>query len=245
MASPGGGAMTKVVVINGSARTEMGYTALILESFLDGMIDAGAEVELFYASQLRVKPCIGDFQCWYEKPGECVHKDNMLLLYSKLREAQIWVLGIPVYLPMPGDMQNIINRLCPLAEPVLEMREGRTRARTRPDVRLEKIVLVSCGGWWEMGNFQTVVRIAEELAEGLSVEFAGAVLRPHARLMKEKEVEAHRVLAATRRAGRELLVEGSMSEEALEAIREPLISAEDYLRRENDAYNKTQAGPKD
>ncbi len=230
--------MTKVVAINGSARTEMGYTALLLEAFLDGMIDAGAEVELFYASQLRVRPCIGDFQCWYEKPGECVHKDNMLLLYPKLREARIWVLGIPVYIPMPGEMQNIINRLCPLAEPVLEMREGRTRARTRSDVRLEKLVLVSCGGWWEIGNFDTVVRIAKELAEVLSVEFAGAVLRPHAFLMKEREAEAQRVLAATRRAGRELVVEGAMSEEALEAVREPLISADDYLNRQNEAYHR-------
>ena len=77
-------------------------------------------------------------------------------------------------------MQNIINRLCPLLDPVLEFRKGRTRATIRKDVRIRTIVLVSASGWWEKGNFGTVVRIVKELAEDASVKFGGAVLRPHA-----------------------------------------------------------------
>jgi len=213
---------------------EKGYTAMVLTPFIQGMLDAGSDVELFYASRLKVKPCAcGEMYCWYKKPGECCIKDDMQLLYPKLREADMLILATPVYVPLPGEMQDIINRLCPLFKPFLETREERTRGRFHEEVGIRKIVLVSTGGWWEKGNFGTVVRIAEELAEDASVEFAGAVLRPHAFLMKEEgqlTEEGEAVLNAVRRAGYELVNEGVMSEETLEAISRPLI-AEDELRR--------------
>ena len=226
--------MSMAVAINGSPRMGKGYTAMVLTPFIQGMIDAGSDVELFYASRLKVKPCAcGEMYCWYKKPGECCIKDDMQLLYPKLRKAEILILATPVYIPLPSEMQDIINRLCPLIKPFLEIREGRTRARFHEEVGIQKIVLVSTGGWWEKGNFGTVVRIAEEFAEDASVEFAGAVLRPHAFLMKEEgqlTEEGEAVLNAVRRAGYELVNEGVMSKETLEAISRPLIS-EDELRR--------------
>ena len=114
------------------------------------------------------------------------------------------------------------------------MRRGRTRARFRPDVAIRKIVLVSTSGWWEIGNFGTVVRIAQELAADASVEFAGAVLRPHAYSMKEKgelTPDGQAVLNAVRRAGHELVKEGVMAQETLAAISRPLISQEELWCR--------------
>jgi multimeric flavodoxin WrbA len=218
---------------------EKGNTAMVLTPFIQGMMDAGSDVELLYASRLKVKPCTcGEMYCWNEMPGECCIKDNMQLLYPKLREADILILATPVYIPLPGEMQNIINRLCPLLDPLLEFREGRTRARFRKDVGIRRIVLVSTGGWWEKANFGTVVRIIEELAEDASVEFAGAVLRPHAHLMKEKgelTQDGEAILNAVRRAGYELLKEGVMTKETLETISRPLISQEELWRRYNKA----------
>jgi multimeric flavodoxin WrbA len=175
--------------------------------------------------------------CWNEKPGECCIQDDMQLLYPKLREADILILATPVYIPLPGEMQNVINRLCPLLDPYLEFREGRTRARFRKGVEIRKIVLVSTGGWWEKANFERVVRITEELAEDASVEFAGAVLRPHAFLMKKKgelTKDGEAVLNAVRRAGNELVKKGVMSKETLEMISRPLISQEELWRRYHD-----------
>ncbi len=231
----------KVIAINGSPRVEKGYTALILNSFSHGMMDAGSEVELFYARRLKVKPCTcGEMYCWYKKAGECCIKDDMQLLYPQLRKADILVLATPVYIPLPGEMQNFINRLCPLIEPFLETREGRTRARFRKQVKIRKIVLVSTGGWWEKANFETVVCITEELAKDASVEFAGAVLRPHAFLMKEKgklTKEGEVVMNAVKRAGYELIKKGRMNKETLEAISYPLISEEELRRRYNKALS--------
>lgn len=207
---------------------------MILTPFIQGMIDAGCEVELLYASQLKVKPCsCGWLHCWNEKPGECCIKDDMQLVYPRLREADTLVLATPVYIPLPGDLQNFINRLVCLLDPVLVFHEGRTRAKLRNDVRIRRFVLVSSGGWWEIENFDTVVRIVAELAKDASVEFAGAVLRPHIWLMKEQgelTMDGHAILQAARRAGYELVSEGAMSKETLSSISRPLISQEAFWR---------------
>ena len=207
---------------------------MVLNPFVEGMMDAGSHVELFYASRLKVKPCAcGTMYCWTEMPGECCIKDKMELLYPRLKESDILVLAAPVYIPLPGDMQNIINRLCPLLDPVLEFRKGRTRAIFRKDGRIRAIVLVSTGGWWEKGNFGTVVRIVKELAEDASVNFAGAVLRPHVHAMRRKgelTQDGRAVLNAVRKAGYELVKDGAMKRETLEAISRPLISRAEFWR---------------
>lgn len=135
--------MTRVFAINGSPRMDKGNTATVLEPYLEGMMEAGAEVERIYVGQLDVQPCIGEMHCWYRKPGQCYIQDEMQALYPKLRAAEILVLATPVYIPLPGRMQDVINRLCPLVVPELETREGRTRARFRDEVNIKQIVLVA------------------------------------------------------------------------------------------------------
>ncbi len=230
--------MGKVVAINGSPRMEKGATEMILAPFLRGMTDAGAEVETVYASRLKIKPCdCGETRCWVKHPGECRHKDDMRDLYPKLRDADLLVLATPVYAPLPGDMQNFINRLLPLLEPCVQMREGRTRARFREGVRIRRFVLVSTGGWWEKENFDVVVHIVKELAANASVEFGGAVLRPHVSEMTREGVlteEGKAVLRAVESAGRELIEKGAMNPETLARVSRPLVSEEECARSFNE-----------
>ena len=225
--------MTKVVAVNGSARMEKGYTAIVLTAFLEGMKEAGAQVELFYAKELNVNPCTGEFHCWYDKPGECYIKDSMQLVYPKVRGADILVLATPVYIPLPGEMQNFINRLCPLIEPILSKRNGRTRTRFHGDVKIKKIALVSTCGWWEKGNFSTVIRITKEIARDTNVKFAGALLRPHSNLLGKNKEKTKEILDAAKKAGFQLVKEGTISKDLLEIVAKPMISEEAFRQREN------------
>ncbi|MHA3964612.1 MAG: flavodoxin family protein [Candidatus Thorarchaeota archaeon SMTZ1-45] len=228
--------MTNVLAINGSARMEKGYTHKVLTAFLEGMKEAKATVETVFAKRLKIRPCLGEFQCWFEKVGECIQRDDMGSLLPKLREADILILAIPVYLPLPGEMQNFLNRLMPIVEPVLEFHEGRTRAKFHDDVKISKIVLVSVGGWWEKDNLATVVRIVEDVARDANVEFSGAVLRPHAFLMDEHKDKAEEVLSAVKSAGFQLVKEGKISPETFEIISQPLIAEEELRARYNKMY---------
>ena len=236
--------MTNVVAINGSPKAEKGYTEKILNPFLEGMTDAGAEVDKYYVVRLNIKPCTGEFICWNAKPGTCHIKDDMQTLYPKLRQAEVLVLATPVYIPLPGEMQNFMNRLCPLFEPYLSFKEGRTRAIFRSDVKISKVALVSTGGWWEIGNFGTVLRIAKELAADASVKFAGALLRPHSDELDVNKKKAKEIYDASKKAGFDLISRGRIKRATLEIISQPLISEEEYRRANNDSLNrrKTQRG---
>jgi hypothetical protein len=128
-----------------------------------------------------------------------------------------------------------------LLDPFLESRDGRTRVRLHDDVKIRKIVLVATCGWWEMGNFGTVLRIAEELAKDAGQELAAAVLRPHAYVMEENKQKAAIILEAAKQAGIQLIKEGRINKKLLDTISQPLISEEAYRQRDNDAYRKTRS----
>lgn len=81
--------MQKVLAINSSPKMEKGNTNLILTPFLEGIKEAGAEVELFYTNKLKIGPCKGDLNCWIKTPGECFQKDDenfclWIYIYNKL-----------------------------------------------------------------------------------------------------------------------------------------------------------------
>lgn len=226
----------KVTVINGSPRMSKGFTAQILEPLIEGMREAKADVTLLYASKLKIKPCTGEFHCWYIKIGECILNDDMQPVYQLLKDSDILILATPVYIPLPGDMQNLINRLCPLLEPILGNRNGRTRARFHKEVKIKKIMLVSTCAWWELGNFDTVKRIVEELAANVNVEFVGAVLRPHATAINSHPDDKKIIISTLKEAGYQLAKEGKISHDKLELIAKPLISFEDDLKEQTNRY---------
>ena len=63
----------KVVVINSSPHKDKGNTALVLNPFMDGMREKGAEVEVYYTNELKIKPCKGDISCM-RATGKCFQK---------------------------------------------------------------------------------------------------------------------------------------------------------------------------
>jgi hypothetical protein len=91
-------------------------------------------------------------------------------------------------------------------------------------------MLVATSGWWELGNFDTVKRIVEELAADCSVEFGGAVLRPHSSLMDSHPEDKKLIITALREAGFQFVEEGKISPEKLDIIAKPLITLEDSLK---------------
>jgi len=224
--------MTKVLIINCSPRQDQGHTGLILSPFIAGLKDKGAEVDLFYASTLKVKPCsCGHLYCWHKTPGECIYKDSMTVLYEAVKKSQVLVFASPVYSPIPGDLQNIINRFVAILDPILEFRNGRTRARVRPNIQIEKVALIAGSGWWERENVNLLEHVIKEFAENASITFSGTVVRPHIYYMhNDKGItpDGKEVLQAIRRAANELIETGEFNQDTLDAISRPLLPREMY-----------------
>ena len=232
----------KVLAFNGSPKMDKGNTALILNPFLQGMREAGAEVELFYTKRLDIGPCQGEFNCWLKTPGKCHQDDDMQMLHPKLREAGIWVLATPLYVwGVSGPLKNVMDRLIPLIEPYIELRNGHCSHPLRDGTGRAKIVLVSNCGFWETDNFYPMLFQVETLCDTIGFEFAGALLRPHGpalAAMLEAGAPVQDVLQAAREAGRQLVTDGCISPAILQTLSRELLPRDLYLQMANNQFRK-------
>lgn len=223
----------KVLAFNSSPHKDKGNTALILNPFLDGMREAGAEVELFYTSDLKINPCYGDFSCWTKTPGRCFQKDDMNMLYPKISHAEIIVLASPVYIEgLAGPMKMLLDRTVPLLQPFFKIHDGHTAHSFREKMK-RKFVLVSSGAQWEMDCFDAMLTHLKTVSKGGDAEVAGALLRPHAEVFKpmlEQGAPIKDILDAAREVGRQLARDGRMSRETLRIVSRELLSRDMYVQ---------------
>ena len=62
-----------------------GNSALLAKEAIAGVKAAGAQVESFYLHGMKIKPCTACDACRRKKQKDCILKDDMAPLYSKLR----------------------------------------------------------------------------------------------------------------------------------------------------------------
>ena len=239
----------KVLVFNSSPRKEKGNTALILNPFIECMREAGADVDLYYNYDLKIKPCRGCFNCWLKTPGICSQMDDMQWLLPKMNDADVLVYATPLYsYGMNGQMKNLIDRMIVLAEPFMEVVEGRSRHIAGDGEKLRKIVLVSNCGLWGIDNFDPLVVHVKKLCQDPPMEYAGALLRPHGealRAMLDMGAPVGDIIDAAREAGRQLIVEGKMSQTTLDVISRDLLPVEVYVKMANEQFRRVMAKHKE
>jgi len=223
----------KVVAINGSPHTDKGNTALILKPFIEGMEEAGADTRIYYTKSLNIKPCQGEYHCWFQKPGKCFLDDDMNELLCDIAGADILILATPVYVDgMTGPLKNLLDRIIPIGQPIIELHDGHCRHPDRVGLKSGKLVLVSNCGFWELDNFDPLLAHVRAISKNLGSVFAGALLRPHGpalRGMMEQGAPVDDVLKAAKEAGRQLVREGRMSPETLHLISRELLPQRAYI----------------
>lgn len=231
----------KVLAINGSPHMDEGNTAIILNPFLEGMREAGANVDLFYTRKLNIGPCNGDMSCWFKNPGECGQKDDMQILYPKFRDADVIVYATPVYYAgVTGPLKNLMDRQLPL------------HMLGELGAKRQKIVLVSTCGAWEMSMFEPLLVQMKALytrSDGSS-DFVGALLRPGADGMREMMKTKGRglvegILQAAKEAGRELVKEGKISEEIQKQVSRELMPRDAYYEAAKEMFEQIKKSMKE
>lgn len=234
--------MSKALVFNSSPRKDRGNTALILSPFLEGLRESGVEVELFYTRKLKINPCSSELDCWFGNAGRCYQDDDMNMLYPKLQQADIWIFATPLYVGgISGPMKNLIDRLIPLVQPFIELREGRCRHPLREGTKSGEIVLVSSCAFWEIESFDSVITQTVEICKHVNRRFAGALLRPHAHVLQRLSTSgnsADDIFVAAKQAGSQLARDGEMSLKTLKMVSRKLVSLEDYIQAANMAYQR-------
>jgi multimeric flavodoxin WrbA len=215
----------KVLALNSSPRSEgESKTGVMLNALVEGMRQAGAEVETIHLRKKKINNCIGCYTCWTKTPGVCVHKDDMTAeLFPKWLKADIAVYATPLYhYTVTASMKAFIERTLPILEPFLVKREGGDGRTAHPwRQRPPASVILSVAGFPELKVFDQLSRYVNFIyGKGLKAEIyrpaSETLTQPH---FAEKTKE---VLEATVQAGRELVQPGSISAATMERLTQPI-----------------------
>lgn len=103
----------KALFINGSPRRNRN-TFKMLDSAMKGAAEAGAEVELVHLYDSSFKGCISCLACKTKNAktnGLCAFKDPLTPVLEKAHDADIVVIGSPIYFSYPtGSVRSFLER---------------------------------------------------------------------------------------------------------------------------------------
>lgn len=99
----------KALAIMGSPRSKKN-TDLLLDTVIEGLHTKGVEVEKIELYKLSMKPCIACDYC--AKAGLCVMKDDIAEIYHKFDQADIVVIGSPLYFNSVSSITKIMIDRC-------------------------------------------------------------------------------------------------------------------------------------
>jgi NAD(P)H-dependent FMN reductase len=205
----------RVLAIDSSPGKYNENVAILLEPFLDGMTEAGADVELYHSRDLLIFPCCGNLNCTVRTPGNCMAHDDMKWLRPKIGQADILVLASPLYfngLTGPASitmsMKMLMDRIAPGACPSTDQPYEHAIHTTREPVNLSKVVLVSGCGFWVIDGFNPVLTHLKAFCYNTFPELAGSITgQCSVSLLSElpEGASEHEIIETARVSGRRLI----------------------------------------
>jgi len=212
----------KVLALNSSPRgKDQSKTELLLDSLVEGMRSANADVEVVNLRAKKIKYCIGCYTCWTKTPGVCVFKDDMSReLFPKFQEADLAVFATPLYhFGINAQLKAFIERTLPAIEPFIIEHNGKAAHPLRG--RHPLIVALSVAGFPEHSIF-------DQMSSHLRYIYKGGLIaeiyRPAAESMLQPGFEKIRadILDAVKQAGVEIAQTFKVSDDTMKRIKQPV-----------------------
>lgn len=153
----------KVLLINGSPKTDRSNTIRLTNAFLQGLGEVcDIEIDELIPSKMHIEPCMGCLNCWKRTPGKCFQHDDMPAALEKYISADLIVWSFPLYFySLPGQLKLFLDRTVPTKKPVMQDRtdgRGNGTHMTRWDQSHQRNVLIStCGFFSYKGNYDSVL----------------------------------------------------------------------------------------
>jgi multimeric flavodoxin WrbA len=98
----------RVLGISGSPRRH-GNTETLLDSFLEGTHDEGADIQKVILRDLNLVPCRGCNVC--HKDGHCILRDDLGSLFDTILAADILAIASPIYtMGITSETKALIDR---------------------------------------------------------------------------------------------------------------------------------------
>jgi hypothetical protein len=203
----------KVLAFNASPRKDKSVSEIIMNLFLEGAVEGGAETESHFIVDLDIKGCVGCFKCWVESPGKCIFRDDMDWIIPRFMDAEVIYLGTPIYnYNITHYLQRMTERMLPLSLPYMVESDGSTRHPDREERKEQQLVLAAVAGFPDTDNFNQVRAL-----------FPGAIyiFLPTAQILQDPEGSKYvsYFTDAVREVGRQMVALGEVDE----AVKEKLV----------------------
>jgi multimeric flavodoxin WrbA len=212
----------KILAVNSSPRGGgQSKTELMLTHLVQGMQEAGAEVEVIPLRKKKINYCAGCLTCWTKTPGICIHQDDMSKeLFPKWLASDLVVYAFPLYhYTVNAAMKAFIERTLPVVQPFFERRGDRTSHPLRQAT--PKAVILSVAGFPEMSVFDQLSTWVQFIFKGLG-PLVAEIYRPAAESLPMLGKKAEAIYEATRQAGREIVVDSKVSLETMAQMTQPI-----------------------
>lgn len=241
--------MKTVLAFNGSPRGAKGNTEKILQPFLEGVREAGASVENLYLKDLDIKECRGCYACHMTTPGKCVIKDDMEWVGEKIKAADILVFATPLYVfTVSALMKLLMDRFIIFGELKLSYVDGFTAHPPRDPDKKWQWVLISNAGFPEREQFSalelTFDKFAWAFGGGTHAALVGKILKGMGEILTVKPLlpQFEWFFDACRKAGGEIIENGSITPETQEIIDRPFLDlpVEELVKMTNQYIDKAQ-----
>lgn len=234
----------KVLLINGSPNKSYGITSFICKPFVDGLQNAGADIETLYTASMKINPCAGKLICWKRRDNTCFQKDNMGSIIDKIKLTDLIIIASPVHSDgVTGTLKNFFDRLLPLKQAVFTEKNGRCRHVNHLNQKMPKLLLVSSCGFYEVDNFMPMLNHIRAICANYGFEYCGSLLRPHSLLFKLLNNErTDDIKKALYESGLNFIKKGFISHESYMRILQEITSKEEYFYIINEYFE--QAGNK-
>lgn len=234
----------KIRVFSGSHKGREGNTLIMVEEFLKGAEEAGAETENIILAEKDIKYCRGKFRCWFSTPGKCSIHDDMDDLLPRFMDSDIAVFACPVYFDnVPALMKNFIDRLAPVLLPHFEEdRQAEYRHAKRYD-KYPKIAVISNAGLPGQKNFEVESLFFKKLARALHTELIAEIYRAEGEIFRGQNNFMLKPLLSKykkllRNAGRELVENHRLSEKTTKELEKPIVPPPLYIRFGNEEFDR-------
>lgn len=212
-----------------------GATGKLLNTFIEGMKEAGADVEVVCTENLKIEKC----NACTEDPsfvsnGTCRIVDDMQDIYPLLRESDIWIFATPNQpYSINKNLIRLLDRLEPLFDPCITFTNGTTESHKSCN---GKVVLLSASDEWDITAFDNLIEHFESTSLLFGREFIGSVLRTHAWAMNTQVLnhrETEDILNSVKTAGKELIQNGKFNPSTLARVNQELVSKQSILNQLN------------
>jgi len=240
-----------IVVFDGGPRnSKYSKTTFMVDNFIEGAKNAGANVEIFKLKNYEIKHCTGCYTCWTKTPGECIFKDDMTMLRKKYREADLVVFASPLYIfNVTGIMKDFMDRLLPVLQPHMLLDEnGYIKHPDRfPENGEQGFVVFSAAGFPDVDhNFdglEAMYRMWDSHNE--NTHLMGEFFMTAAEIIVQSVYSQrnHNIKIACQKAGEQVVKEGRINKEYMQLVSFPGVSSTKF-QKQADSFWETLDGKK-